>query len=215
MDNQTIFHDAGKSRPFLTVDLGEKRVPVLVDSGATSGLTLYESDELDWEHLPRVTSGSVRYKSIEEDKEGRMKGSLIFGPLTIDQPVVEITQNGSRLAGWQILRRVAWTFDQRNKRIRMVPDSDEPVRMKPVTGTGLIFAPLDEGFEVVRVLEGMPGESAGIVEGDIVVAVDGTPVYERGCKSMNDFGEDGSIVLSVYRDDEIHKIRVPLDVLVP
>jgi len=97
----------------------------------------------------------------------------------------------------------------------MIPDSAKPIMMKSVIGTALVFAPQNEGLEVVRMLEGMPGERAGILQGDIIVAVDDTPVYERGCKSIHDFGEGGSIVLSVHRDDEMHKIRVPLDVLVP
>lgn len=48
-----------------------------------------------------------------------------------------------------------------------------------------------------------------------MVAVDGNPVFDRGCKSMNDFGEGDASVLSVQRNDDLHEIRILLDVLVP
>jgi len=215
VDDLTIFRDYGKSRPFVPLTLAGAGHTVLVDSGATGGLTLRDSDVTDWLHAPIATSGSVRYKTIQLNSEGRAQGSWSFGPLTIDQPIVKIANSGSRLAGFEILQRFVWTFDQHNNRIRMQADPDEPILMKSVAGTGLILNPKDEGFEVVRVLDGMPGDKAGVQKGDVIVAIDDTPVYERGCNSVAEKIPGEIAIFSVQRDDDLLSIAIEMAVLVP
>lgn len=214
-DGRTVFEDVGKVRPYLALDVGGTRVAVLIDSGATGGLTLREKDPLEWETTPRATSGSVRYDFIQIDKNGRARDALTYGPLQIHRPVVEVVKNGTRLAGWEILRRFVWTFDQRNRRVRMIPDSDEPILMEPVRGPGLVFQPRQEGLEVVRVFAGMPAERAGVRAGDVVVAINGTPVYERGCRSMYGDRQANAAVLTLRRGDATQDLSIRLDVLVP
>ena len=210
VDGETVFQDHGKVRPFLAIEIAGTRVPVLVDSGSAGGLTLRAADPLTWETAPRPLSGSVRYNEIRIKKGGRATDVLAYGPLTIERPTVDIIENGTRLSGQKILSRFEWTFDQRRRRIRMIPDSDEPIRMPPVRSLGLAFRPVEEGMEVVKVFPDTPGEEAGIRKGDIVVAIDGTPIHERGCISPSDSLQKTSGTLSIRRQGNLLQVEVQL-----
>lgn len=213
-DGRTIFRDVGRTRPHLALEIDGDRLAVLVDSGSTSGLTLREGDALSWAIAPRAVSASVRYEGIRLEKAGRLARDIAFGSLTIETPIVELIEEETRLAGEPILRRFAWTFDQRTRRIRMIPDSSDPILSEPLRGTGLALRPTGAGMEVTHIFPGTPGEAAGVLPGDLIVAVDGTPVHERGCTRMIDPGRDAA-TLAIIRGAERMDQEVPVGVLVP
>jgi len=218
IDGETVFRDVGKVRPYLALSVGGTTIPVLVDSGYTGSLTFRHSDPLEWAIEPRGVSASVRYNGIRIDKKGRLDGNVAYGPLTLDRPIVEIIEKGTRLSGSEVLRRFVWTFDQRTRRIRMVAASDEPIETGPVRGTGLALKPIDAGFEVVHVFPDSPAAEARLQKGDVVVAINDTPVYERGCVSFDDDDTDGDrdpSVLSILRGGEKIDVPVTRRVLIP
>ena len=215
IDDETVFRDVGKVRPYLALDVGGTTVAVLVDSGSTSGLTLRASDPLEWAIEPRAVSASVRYTEIRIDKTGRLDEDVAYGPLILERPIVEVIENGTRLSGEDLMRRFVWTFDQRARRIRMIASSDEPIQTGPVRGTGLALRPAEAGFEVVHVFRDSPAAEAEIRQGDVIVAIDGTAVYERGCASFDDSDGGTAVVLSIVRDGEEIDVRVSPRVLVP
>jgi len=61
----------GRSRPYLALEVGGTRIPVLIDSGSTGRLTLRESDPLRWEVEPVQVAASVRYNEIRIDRAGQ------------------------------------------------------------------------------------------------------------------------------------------------
>ena len=61
----------------------------------------------------------------------------------------------------------------------------------------------------------MPGEQAGLRIGDVIVAIDGEPVWERGCVSVNDAGAEPTSTWSVDRNGEILDVEITSRVLVP
>ena len=215
IDDETVFRDHGKVRPYLALEVGGTRIPVLVDSGFTGGLTLRDSDSLHWATEPRRVSASVRYNGIRIDRAGRLDEDLAYGPLIVERPIVEVIETGTRLSGEDLLRRFVWTFDQRTRRIRMIAPSADPVRFDPVRGSGLALRPIELGFEIVRVFAGSPAEEARLLKGDVIVAIDGTAVYERGCLSIDDDTERDTVVLTVIRDGETTDVTVSQRVLVP
>ena len=73
----------------------------------------------------------------------------------------------------------------------------------------------EAGFEVVHVLRDSPAAEAEIQQGDVIVAIDGTAVYERGCTSFDDSDGARAAVLSIVRDGEEIDVRVSPRVLVP
>jgi len=215
IDDATVFRDVGKVRPYLALEIGGALIPVLVDSGFTGGLTLRESDPLAWASEPRAVSSSVRYSGTRLDTAGRLDENVAYGPLIMDRPIVEIIEKGTRLSGEDLLRRFVWTFDQRARRIRMIAPSGDPIRFDPVRSSGLALRPIDLGFEVYEVFPDTAAEEAQLREGDVIVAIDGTPVYERGCVSKDDDPDEDGVVMSVVRDGERFDVTIVSRVLVP
>lgn len=215
IDNKVIFRDVGKVRPFLALEIGGTLIPVLVDSGFTGGVTLRESDPLEWAIEPRAVSSSVRHHGSRLNRTGRLDVNVTYGPLIMEQPIVDIIEEGTRLSGEDVLRRFVWTFDQRSRRIRMVASSEDPIRFDPERGTGLALRPTDLGFEVYEVFPDSAAAEARLRKGDVIVAIDGTPVYERGCLSTDDDPDRDGVVISVVRGKKRFDVAIVSRVLVP
>ena len=75
-------------------------------------------------------------------------------------------------------------------------------------------AGLNHGALVAEVIEGLPAEAAGVLEGDIIVAVAGEPVtLEIDLRNRIYFHEPGELVtLDVLRGGEMLRIEVELRV---
>lgn len=183
-DGRRVFRFKGSKRPHLEAVIGGRRRKILLDSGATGRFLLQPGDRLAWSVEPREAAAVVTAATVRVRKVGRTAGAFRFGPLTFQEPLVTVAAD-ERYAGWEVLRHFVLTFDQRNRRVRMEPRDPAPVRMPSLVGSGLAFRPRREGLEVVRVFPGTPAAAAGVREGDLVVAVDGTPVSERGCSDPN------------------------------
>ncbi len=64
----------------------------------------------------------------------------------------------------------------------MLPNGTAAVRMGSLVGPGVATRPRPKGLEIIRVSPGTSAEAAGLRKGDLVIAIDGTPVHERGCR---------------------------------
>ena len=73
---------------------------------------------------------------------------------------------------------------------------------------------ISNGAYVVEVIEGLPAEAAGILEGDIIVAVAGEPVtMEIDLRNHIYFQEPGEVVtLAVMRNGELAQVEVTMRV---
>ncbi len=215
--NETVLRDIGKTRPFFSLDIGEEQVPVLVDSGYAGGIKLRNADPVDWEVEPRVVSASVRYSEIVLNRQGRSATSYPLGPLDLERPTVALRKNGARLLGAKVLSRFIWTFDKQAREIRIEPSGSEPIAFPPVRSSGYAVKPTDAGFEIFRVEPGSPADEAGRDLGAVSLAIDGTPVYERGCVSAGDFRKEDTepTELTIRSGREERKVRLLPQVIVP
>lgn len=211
VDGASIFRDHGTERPFLALDIGSETVPVLVDSGSTGGLKLMDTDTPRWATAPVPTGASVHYDDVRLERTGRLDTDVPLGPRVLARPIAEITHDAPRLIGQELLREFVWTFDARNRRIRIVGDTAAPLETPALEGVGVAMRPVAAGFEVVRVFPGSAGADAGLVEGDVVTAVDGVAIAERGCRAVG----SASPVWTVERDGVAREVRVAPRVLVP
>lgn len=212
-DGIEVFTMSGKWRPYLSVEIGDETFTLLLDSGSTGSLRLRPEDDLSWQTPPRPVSAMVRYASVEVRSAGRLDHAVRVASVTVDRPIVELSE-GTRLIGTRIMRPLVWTFDQRNKRVRARGAPDDPLLDEPLRGMGTAMNPRAEGYEVFVVHPGTPAERAGLRAGDLVTAVDGTPVYERGCEPI-DTGDVDRRVLTIHRGAEVLDIEVAYEVLVP
>ena len=81
-------------------------------------------------------------------------------------------------------------------------------------GIGILMQKNTEGgVKVVECYEGGPGEQAGLKEGDIISAVDGTDITEMETSQVSEMiknSESGQVVLTVHREE----VEDPLEITV-
>ena len=213
-DGGEVFRDSGYKRPFLKVDVGGRRVKILLDSGFSGRFKLRSTDRLTWSVEPRPVGASVLFAGVALKKAGRLGGVLQFGPLIFEAPVVSLARD-DRLVGWHALRHFVLTFDQKKDRIRMQSNGTAPVRMGSLVGPGVATRPRPEGLEIIRVFPGSSAEAEGLRKGDLVIAIDGTPVHERGCGDPRGDPAGQRQVWSYLRDGIQAKVEIETEILIP
>jgi hypothetical protein len=213
VDGVEVFEDYGKSRPFIALDLGDERVPLLIDSGFAGGIDLNLKDPLTWQTKPSLVEASVRYSEVVLQSAGRLDVNLKVGPLLLERPTVRVS-DGTRLLGVEVLQHMQLTFDKRNQRIRMIPYDQSVVKFEPFRSWGLGFRPRTNGMEITGVFSGTPAQAAGIKVGDLLTAINGVPIHERGCRSIND-PQPLSARLSIVSDGEKKEIELETAILIP
>jgi hypothetical protein len=213
-DGERVFNAKGKDkRPWLEVQVGRIERELLIDSGSTGNISVKDHRKLEWVSDPiplRLFQGMY---DVELTRMGRLDGVAVVGPLDFDQPLVTLTDD-TELMGAQVLRHFVWTFDQGNRRVMMEPAADGPVVMPAYEGTGVVFLPRAEYFEIAHVVEGSPAEQAGLKKGDRVTHANGVPVDERPCRTI-DPAPDESTTLTVNRDGLPFEVTLLHAVLVP
>jgi hypothetical protein len=202
-----------KRRPVIDLDFGAGGRPVLIDSGSAGGFLLRETDRLNFETPPVAYDSSLRIDRIMIRSGARLAGSVNFGGITLVRPTVSI---GGRveLVGTAVLRHFVATFDQKRERVLLERSSPEPIEFPPLRDVGWSLRPRANGYEIERVFDGFGADRAGLLAGDLVLAVDGTPVYEQ---DLCDRGPEQreQITVTLERDGEQMEFRVAIDTVVP
>jgi hypothetical protein len=107
---------------------------------------------------------------------------MTIGPVKVDNLVVLMTdQDKGGFAGDEIqgnigggiLKRFVVTFDYGNKVMYLKPLAHPPGEIATYDRAGLSINRAPEGFVVVNVTKNAPAETAGLKNGDMIVAVDG------------------------------------------
>lgn len=213
-DGRTVFDAKGRDeRPWLKIRLGRIERRLLIDSGSSGRIAVEPHKKLAWASEPiplRLFQGMY---DVEMTKVGRLDGQAAVGPLIFERPLVTLTDETERI-GAQVLRHFVLTFDQENRRMMMEPIVSGPVEMPPYRGTGMVFLPVNNYFEIAYVIPGSPAEEAGLKKGDRVTHLDGVPVLDRGCRDYDREVGD-STVITVIIEGKPREITVPNAVLVP
>ncbi len=202
----------GRQRPHLPTRVAERRLRLLLDSGSTGSFVLPPDDDYRWEVEPRPLAAAVLANGIRLDDVGRLDQELRLGPLVYDRPVARVARR-EPLAGALAFTGLVLTFDQASRRLRILRDEFGPIRLGPKTGTGVAYRPRADALEVVHVDPGSPADLAGLLPGDLVVAVDERPAVDRGCVEQ---GLDAGIRrLEVSRAGVRRTVTVENAVLIP
>jgi hypothetical protein len=213
-DGVEIFNARGPDRrPYLDTEIAGRTHRLLIDSGSSGSISLQPGRELSWLSPPLPVSVGQGMEKLFYFDVGRLDADIDIAGVKITQPLVKIGAI-TELIGTDVMRRFAWTFDQSSRRVRIHSDSSDPLRLPPKRGTGAILIPTPEGFEIARVLAGTPAERAGLLPGDVVVAVDGDRVLERDCDRWKE-EHLTETTLTLLRDGETFDRRVELIDIVP
>ncbi|MGH6877661.1 MAG: PDZ domain-containing protein, partial [Rhizomicrobium sp.] len=111
--------------------------------------------------------------------------AMTIGPVTVDNVVVSMaTENKGDFSGndYQgnigggILKRFVVTFDYDTQTMYLKPLPGPIADIGTFDRAGMWFNEAPHGFAIVDVTRGAPAEEAGLKTGDVILAVDGTPV---------------------------------------
>lgn len=87
---------------------------------------------------------------------------------------------------------------------------------KTFRGTGISLGTADDRTIIKKVLQGTPAHAAGLLEGDVILEVDGTSVQGKSLQQVTEAirGKDGenkpSAALVLSRNGEEHRVEVPM-----
>lgn len=214
-DGVEVFDARGSDRrPHLALSVGGRQRRLIIDSGSSGALSIRDGAGIRWASEPRRLRVSQGMDRIRFQQIGRLAESLRVAGVEIPAPIATLT-DGTELLGTDIMRRFAWTFDQKTRRVRIRPSSTEPLEIPAIRGTGALMTPGELGLEILRVLPGTPAEAAGLRAGDLVVAVDGRPVYEQGCDRWERAEQADETILGFERGSESFEAALPKVLLVP
>lgn len=213
-DGRQVFSARGRDRrPYVGTEISGRTHRLLIDSGASKSISLQSGRDLSWVSPPVPISVAQGMETLRYADVGRLDADIEIAGVKIERPIVAIGAI-TELIGTEVMRRFAWTFDQKSRRVRIHPESSDPLRMPPRRGTGAIFVPHAEGYEIARVLAGSPAAKTGLRSGDVVVAVNGTRVLELDCDRWK-VEHRTEITLTVLRDDKTSDLAVKVVDLVP
>ena len=165
-----------KNRPHISAAIKvagrePQTLEVLVDSGSADGVDV---DLISQSTAPKL----VVVGGVGLGKEYQ----VIAGPVERFQ-VADIVLEGAhgvsggvQLIGGEVLKRFTVTFDYSRSHMHLEPNSHyhDPFRFD-ASGLDLRFVPQLRAFAVHSVLKDSPADGAGLREGDVILALDGTP----------------------------------------
>ena len=172
----TIAFNNQQGTPLIPVQMGNESFIVLVDSGSDGSLSLNPAGlHPRFANGPRI--GTI-VSSLQGDRRqltGRLDQAVLIGGHTVDQPIVDLTDQLSSIGG-ELLSHFAVTFDQRRNQVTFTHDRDGPVTMAARRSTGLSFSRSPVYWRVLTVIPDTPTAHLPLQAGDLCVRINGEPV---------------------------------------
>ena len=164
--------------PIIPARLDGETFTLLIDSGSDGALVLNPHGlKPEFSQAPRTGAliGSILGDRMQE--VGRLATPLRIGDTTIENPVVDITDQLSTVGG-EILKHYCLVFDPRQGTVTFQPESASgaPLALGPQRSPGISFTKTPAYWRVASVVPGSPAEAAGVQVGDIVARINGEPV---------------------------------------
>jgi len=195
------------NRPFIGGLVGDRKIDILIDTGATRGVTLTDLEEYAFVSPLRPTGARVRIDGVHILHSGRLADDLVMGAFTIATPVVHDSVSVN-LLGQEAMRGFAVSVDKTNALARFEPSvatGASPIEVASYFGLGLALEPGPDAYEIIDVFDDTPGAAAGIRAGDGLVSIDGIPMSERGCRNP---GAELSELSCTIRRDGVDRVVV-------
>jgi hypothetical protein len=172
----TIPFNNQQGTPLIPIQMGNESFIVLIDSGSDGSLTINPAGlHPQFANGPRVGTMVSSLQGDRRQLTGRLSQTVLIGGLTVEQPIVDLTDQLSSIGG-ELLRHFAVTFDQRRNQVTLVHDQEGPVTMDARRHTGLSFARSPVYWRVLTVIPDTPAAQLPLQTGDLCVRINGEPV---------------------------------------
>ncbi|MBI4626675.1 MAG: aspartyl protease family protein [Verrucomicrobia bacterium] len=182
----TVAFDDARKTPLIRVQLGDRNLVALIDSGSDAVFSLNPvALEPQFAFGPRAGATVGTIAGDRRQRIGRLAEPLAIAGNLFQRPVVDLTDELSAIGGG-MLKHFVVTFDQEHDRVTFHRDSHEPILSPPCRSAGVSFSKTPAYWKVAGVIPDSPANAAGIRPGDLVTRIDGEPVarwdfrrYER------------------------------------
>jgi len=206
----------------INADVAGQIIPMHVDTGSPNGFTFPASM---METIPVV--GEVQQGpdarlagGVRTIHEGTLDGNVVLGTNIYPNPVIRFMDRAvvGNLGG-AVLNQYILSIDQENgllglQRPDASSDQHQVVVVEPSAGPrriGVRFRgrPTDEEFIATDVLAGSLGESAGLMAGDVLKALNGQPIEDYTMQSLGVlFRGSDPLRFEVLRNGEIRTLEI-------
>lgn len=212
----TVAFNNEQGTPLIPIQMGNESFIVLVDSGSDGSLSLNPVGlHPRFAHGPRVGTLVSSLQGDRRQLTGRLNQDVLIGAHTIQQPVVDLTDQLSSIGG-EFLRHFTLTFDQRRNQVTFIRDADGAVSMEPRRSSGLSFARSPVYWRVLTVIPDTPAAKLPVQAGDLCVRINGEVVaqwpYDRYAALVKSADHITYTLLAGTKETDI---EVPVFELVP
>ncbi len=166
------FDDARKT-PLIHVQLGERSLVALIDSGSDAAFSLNPVGlEPRFAFGPRAGATVGTLVGDRRQQIGRLAEPLTIANQIFPHPVVDLTDELSTIGG-DLLKYFTVTFDQEHDRVTFFREARTPIEIGPQRSAGVSFSKTPAYWKIAGVIPASPAAAAGIHLGDLVTRING------------------------------------------
>jgi len=208
------FKYSDPKRPFIFIEVAGRKTPLLVDSGASTTMTLDWFNDAQMKTNPVPIAATIGIDGISLDRAGRLSADAAIGDITLPEPIVKSESKTPKI-GAAFMKAHAWSFDTRRKLIR-VHSGPAEITADPVKHFGFVPRLHPEGIEILRIIPQSPAAAASLQPGDLIIAINGDPVIARPpCSPELAKAADGPVRFTVVSGGETRDIELAAYTAIP
>jgi hypothetical protein len=211
-----IRFDDTRKTPLVPIQLGDRTLIALIDSGSDAAFTLNPVGlEPQFAFGPRLGATIGTLAGDRTQQIGRLAEPISVGGYLFSQPIVDLTDELSTIGG-DALRHFTVTFDQERNSVTFYREAREPITAPARRSAGVSFNKTPAYWRVVGVVPGSSAAAEGVQDGDLVTRINGEPVARWDLQRYEQLvSGGGEITLTfLFGNDEVEK-RVRVFELVP
>jgi len=202
--------------PWIGMELAGQRFAAMVDSGANVGFVVpLKGRRFPFVSPPVTVALSANLTDVTEEKEARLATNTVWGGITFERPVVDVTGRDFGIVGRDILTHFVVGFDQRSNLIWLAANTDSHVTSPQVKSLGLSLIPDERGLKVLGVIPNTDASRAGIRRGDYVTAINAEPAKEWSQKRLRALrNKADKFEVDILRKGKTKRVQLKVNVLI-
>lgn len=205
------------SVPFITLNLQNRDLSVMLDSGANGSLELNvdEAAGLDWKIAPRTAGLVAALGGLGRDTVGRLSGTARLGTITQEDPVTALGAGVSRL-GTDFFRTLCVVFNRERDRLWICADSTAPIPSPAKRSVGLSLLADREGWRVAGIIPGSPAAAAEVAPDDMITEIQDTPASRWSREEIQQLiNRSSALSVAISGPSGARRLELPVWSLVP